>query len=479
MTIKELEERSGMNRSNIRFYEREGLISPQRHDNNYRDYSEEDLQQLLRIRLLRSLELPLEEIRALQRGEKELDLALQEHLRTLEQQAQSLQCSQQVCRDIRRDGARYDTLDAQHYLEAMKTPAGTLASVPDRDAVPRVRSPWRRFFARRFDLILYITVWDVLGLLLLQKSPSTETGSAWFGAAAVMSILLMFFLEPLFLCTWGTTPGKWLLGLRVVNNTGQKLTYGEGITRTLQVLWSGAGFFIPILEIFRGYQRYYDCIEGKTMAWEWDSELVLQDEKPWRIFATVGGVLAQFALILLCGLFISRPVHQGDLTVAQFAENYNRQAKLRELECWLDENGCWTDYPRPDGGVVIYMNDIDPPNFVYTEEDGLMTGLTFSLTVEGEQESMVPIFTNRRLLAVYAYVQAFDPTPLSTKEVDAVVQAMADDPFTPASHTVHGVSISWSLEHTGYYEIDSMDCLWPQEEEMPVCHMRFTIEKVS
>ncbi|MBE6971183.1 MAG: MerR family transcriptional regulator [Ruminococcaceae bacterium] len=479
MTIKELEDRSGMNRSNIRFYEREGLISPQRHDNNYRDYSEEDLQQLLRIRLLRSLELPLEEIRALQRGEKELDLALQEHLRTLEQQEQALQCSQQVCRDIRRDGARYETLDARHYLDAMQTPAGAPASVPEKDTVPRVRSPWRRFFARRFDLMLYGSVWIILGLLLLQKSPATEQGGAWFDLTFFISVLMMLLFEPLFLCTWGTTPGKWLLGLRVTNNTGQKLDYSEGIYRTFQALWSGAGFFIPIVEIFRGYQRYYDCIEGKTMAWEWDSELVLQDEKNWRIAAVVGGIIAQFALILLCGLFISRPVHQGDLTIAQFAENYNRQAKIREFECWLDENGRWTDYPRPDGGVVIHMHDIDPPDFVYTEEDGLMTGLSFSLSVEGDQDSMLPLFTNRRLLAVYAYVQAFDPTPLSTKEIDAVVQSMADDPFTPASHTIHGVRISWQLEHSGYYEIDSMDCLWPQEEETPQCAMIFTIEKVS
>lgn len=479
MTIKELEERAGMNRSNIRFYEREGLISPQRHDNNYRDYSEDDLQQLLRIRLLRSLELPLEEIRALQRGEKELDLALQEHLRTLEQHSQVLQSSQQVCRDIRRDGARYDTLNAQHYLEAMKTPAGAPASVPTKDTVPRVRSPWRRFFARRFDLLLYGTAWCILGLLVLQKSPATETGSAWFSISALLSVLMMVFLEPLFLSTWGTTPGKWLLGLRVTNNTGQKLTYGEGVYRTVQALWSGAGFFIPIVEIFRGYQRYYDCTEGKTMAWEWDSELVLQDEKSWRIFATVGSVAAQFLLILLCGLFISRPVHQGALTVAQFAENYNRQAEIRDFESRIDPQGRWTDRPRPDGGVVIHMTDIDPPDFVYNEADGQMTGLTFSLTVEGDTDSMVPLFTNRRLLAVYAFVQAHDPTPLRTKEIDALIQEMADDPFADAEHTIHGVRISWQLEHSGYFEIDSMDCLWPQEDTQPHCTMTFTMEKVS
>ena len=38
MTIKELETRTGMERANIRFYEKEGLLSPKRLDNGYRDY---------------------------------------------------------------------------------------------------------------------------------------------------------------------------------------------------------------------------------------------------------------------------------------------------------------------------------------------------------------------------------------------------------------------------------------------------------
>ena len=69
MNIKEIEERSGLTRANIRYYEQEGLIAPVRRENKYRDYSEEDLETLLRIALLRSLGFSLEEIRRLQSGE--------------------------------------------------------------------------------------------------------------------------------------------------------------------------------------------------------------------------------------------------------------------------------------------------------------------------------------------------------------------------------------------------------------------------
>ena len=52
MTIKEIEELAGMPRANIRYYEAEGLLSPVRSENGYRDYSEEDLSILKKIKLL-------------------------------------------------------------------------------------------------------------------------------------------------------------------------------------------------------------------------------------------------------------------------------------------------------------------------------------------------------------------------------------------------------------------------------------------
>ena len=65
MTIKEVEELSNMTRANIRFYEKEGLITPQRDSNGYRNYTEQDVDILKRIRLLRTVHLGLEEIRSL------------------------------------------------------------------------------------------------------------------------------------------------------------------------------------------------------------------------------------------------------------------------------------------------------------------------------------------------------------------------------------------------------------------------------
>lgn len=64
MTIKEVEERTGLTRSNIRFYEKEKLIEPSRNDKNgYRDYSEKDVESIKKIAYLRTLEISIEDIR--------------------------------------------------------------------------------------------------------------------------------------------------------------------------------------------------------------------------------------------------------------------------------------------------------------------------------------------------------------------------------------------------------------------------------
>ena len=68
MTIKEIEALSGMSRANIRYYEAEGFLSPERRENGYRDYSQGDLETLKRIRLLRLLGLSLADIRAAKDG---------------------------------------------------------------------------------------------------------------------------------------------------------------------------------------------------------------------------------------------------------------------------------------------------------------------------------------------------------------------------------------------------------------------------
>ena len=69
MKINQVEELVGITKKNIRFYEEQGLINPERNrDNGYREYSLKDVDLLNKIKLLRSLDVPIDEIRKLEVG---------------------------------------------------------------------------------------------------------------------------------------------------------------------------------------------------------------------------------------------------------------------------------------------------------------------------------------------------------------------------------------------------------------------------
>ena len=78
MNIKQASEQSGVSAPNIRFYEKEGLLTPaRRQGNDYRDYTAGDVRTLKLIRMLRMLDMPLPTIKAVLRGEQPLQQALQ------------------------------------------------------------------------------------------------------------------------------------------------------------------------------------------------------------------------------------------------------------------------------------------------------------------------------------------------------------------------------------------------------------------
>ena len=74
MNIQELEKKTGITKQNIRFYERKELLHPNRNTaNNYREYTEEDVTTLQKIRILRKLDVSIEDIREVLDGRIPLD----------------------------------------------------------------------------------------------------------------------------------------------------------------------------------------------------------------------------------------------------------------------------------------------------------------------------------------------------------------------------------------------------------------------
>lgn len=120
MKINEVEQQVNITKKNIRFYEQQGLLCPRRNsENGYRDYSEEDVMELKKIKILRKLSLPLEEIRKIQKGDLILSDALQRQVILLERERVSLEETALLCKLLSEEPCQYQSFSPDKYLERM------------------------------------------------------------------------------------------------------------------------------------------------------------------------------------------------------------------------------------------------------------------------------------------------------------------------------------------------------------------------
>lgn len=123
MTIKEVEEQTGLTRSNIRFYEKEKLIEPSRNDKNgYRDYSEKDVENIKKIAYLRTLEISIEDIRNIISDKVPLAETIKKQISTLQTQIEGLNHAKTMCERMLESGnISYDELQVEKYVADLDT----------------------------------------------------------------------------------------------------------------------------------------------------------------------------------------------------------------------------------------------------------------------------------------------------------------------------------------------------------------------
>lgn len=121
MKINEVERQVGITKRNIRFYEKEGLLAPGRNsENGYRDYSDADVETLKQIKLFRKLDLPMEEIRRLQRGTLNVEDAMSRHIIQLERERTNLAGMAALCQELADDRPMLDSMETDRYLRHME-----------------------------------------------------------------------------------------------------------------------------------------------------------------------------------------------------------------------------------------------------------------------------------------------------------------------------------------------------------------------
>lgn len=111
MKIKELENALSISRSNIRFYEKQGLFSPERKDNNYREYTERDINVLKKIIVLRKMGFTVEEIKLIQNDKLPFKESISNVQQRLETEIEQLNGSLTLVKQISKEHSSFDEID--------------------------------------------------------------------------------------------------------------------------------------------------------------------------------------------------------------------------------------------------------------------------------------------------------------------------------------------------------------------------------
>ena len=115
MKINEAEELLGISKANIRFYEKQGLLTPSRGENRYRDYSGEDIDRLRQIIILRKLGVSVQDIGKILSGELPLQEAMTANIASLQEQIEQLTGALKLSKQIRAE--ELTVLDTPRYWE--------------------------------------------------------------------------------------------------------------------------------------------------------------------------------------------------------------------------------------------------------------------------------------------------------------------------------------------------------------------------
>ena len=117
MKIKQAEELVGITSKNIRFYEEQGLISPGRAENGYREYRQNDIEKLKKIKILRKFDVSLENIKSVFNEKMDLEDCLEEQMKAFERERENITHMEEMMKAMLAGNITIHNLDTDEWLE--------------------------------------------------------------------------------------------------------------------------------------------------------------------------------------------------------------------------------------------------------------------------------------------------------------------------------------------------------------------------
>lgn len=120
MTIKEVENLLDIPRATVRYYEKEGLISPERVTNGYREYSEVDVEKIKQIIIFRKIGLSVNDIEDIFDGVKTMQEVLEANTQKLQKQMEELRGAMNLCLKLQKDNVDIQTIETEKYWNTIE-----------------------------------------------------------------------------------------------------------------------------------------------------------------------------------------------------------------------------------------------------------------------------------------------------------------------------------------------------------------------
>lgn len=343
------------------------------------------------------------------------------------------------------------------------------------EKLPHVFYPWRRYLARTLDFIIYNLLWLAFIAFIFNVNVAARSGLENL-LDSFMSFVLMLVLEPLWLHLFRTTPGKVIFGLRIENHGGSQLSYGEALERTWRVIGEGMGYNIPIYILIRLWKSYNLCRENETLPWDESISYTIKDTKWYRgVFYVCASVCSFIVLFAITSAQLIPP-NKGDLTIAEFVENYNYYAQHFDINFrdeYLDETGKWRK--KESDSTVIYISHNENPEYDFILKNGYITDVSFEIEIKNNEYILSP-YDRQMVLASLAFAGAQSEMILFSKIPNRIIEQIENNTFKDYNFIEAGITFICDIEHAGYKETQSY--LLPYEDEKETYfNLKFSMSK--
>ncbi|MEP2775990.1 MAG: RDD family protein [Luteolibacter sp.] len=181
----------------------------------------------------------------------------------------------------------------------------------------------RRFWARWMDLFVYGSLWW-LALYFGGRDVGAASLNPWL---MLVMYIPWFVLEAWLIHRFGTTPGKWLMGLSVSNDDGSLLSLKQSIWRSLRVLVTGIGFGWRWLSPLCQTMSWFTARRIGKPVWDFlgGHKVTATELNPFKLMALIFGYLAAMMLqFSILGPYVEKMVVEQNPEMAEFYEPWHQ-----------------------------------------------------------------------------------------------------------------------------------------------------------